>query len=118
MALGQLLILPTTLRAPLGQRSRGNLFDMRAVNFCSFSGISGNCIIDVVMDDDELLRQYVQDRSQEAFRQLVERHLGMVFATARRMAGDAHLAEEIAQNVFTTLAQKGAAIRPPQILSG
>lgn len=70
------------------------------------------------MDDHELLRNYVQSRSQDAFRQLVERHLPMVYATARRMVHDAHLAEDVAQNVFTTIASKGATIHPPQAVGG
>src|SRR6266436_3140686 len=70
------------------------------------------------MDDRELLDQFVRDYSQSAFRALVERHLPVVYSAARRMVRDAHLAEEVAQTVFTTLAQKAASIRPPQVLGG
>src|SRR5437868_5799868 len=70
------------------------------------------------MDDRELLEEFVKHRSQSAFRELVERHLPVVFSAAQRMVRDAHLAEEVAQNVFTTLAQKAASIRPPQVLGG
>ena len=69
-------------------------------------------------EDYELLRGYVTDRSQDAFRRLVERHLPMVHATAWRIAGDTHSADEIAQNVFVTLAQKASSIRPPQRIGG
>jgi RNA polymerase sigma factor (sigma-70 family) len=70
------------------------------------------------MDDHELLREYVQNQSQEAFRQLVDRHLGMVLSAARRMAGDAHLAEEVAQGVFTALAQKSATLGASVVVGG
>ena len=70
------------------------------------------------MDDHELLRDYVNQHAQEAFRQLVERHLGMVYAAARRMVRDAHLAEEVAQNVFVLLSQKAASLKPPLVLAG
>ena len=70
------------------------------------------------MDDRELLRDYVEGRSQEAFRQLVDRHLPMVYSAARRMVRDAHLAEDVAQSVFTTLAQKAESLVPPQVVSG
>lgn len=70
------------------------------------------------MDDHELLREFVQDRSEEAFSRLVQRHLGMVFSAARRMVGDEHLAQDVTQNVFTTLAQKARGIRPPQVVAG
>src|SRR5437870_8587343 len=42
----------------------------------------------------------------------------MVFSAARRMVGDSCLAEEVAQGVFTTLAQKASAIASPQVVSG
>ena len=70
------------------------------------------------MDDRELLNEFVTARSQSAFRELVERHLPVVYSAARRMVGDSHLAEEVAQTVFTTLAQKADSIRPPQVLGG
>jgi len=70
------------------------------------------------MDDRELLRDYVERRSQEAFRQLVDRHLPMVYSAARRMVRDAHLAEDVAQSVFTTLAQKAESLGPPQVVGG
>ena len=57
------------------------------------------------MDDHKLLRDYVERRSQDAFRQLVDRHLPMVFSAAHRMVRDAHLAEEVVQNVFTSILQ-------------
>src|SRR5436853_7801414 len=70
------------------------------------------------MEDRELIRAFVVDRSQDAFRRLVERHLPMVVSTAPRMVRDSHLAEEVEQNVFTMLAQKAPAIRPPQVVGG
>jgi RNA polymerase sigma factor (sigma-70 family) len=69
-------------------------------------------------DDHQLLDDFVKARSQGAFRELVERHLPVVYSAARRLVRDAHLAEEVAQSVFTTLAQKAGSIRPPQVLGG
>lgn len=70
------------------------------------------------MDDHALLQDYARNRSQEAFRQLVDRHLRMVYGAAHRIVRDAHLAEEVAQNVFTLLAAKAAGIVPPQVVAG
>jgi uncharacterized protein (TIGR03435 family) len=70
------------------------------------------------MDDDELLRAYVRSESEEAFRGLVDRHLPMVYATARRMVGDAQLAEDLAQAAFMILAQKAASLNRRQVLGG
>lgn len=70
------------------------------------------------MDDRELLERYVKGHSEDAFRELVERHLPFVHSTARRVVRHAHLADEVAQTVFTTLAQKAASIQPHQFLAG
>src|SRR5205814_7413907 len=70
------------------------------------------------MEDRELLDEFVKNRSQSAFRDLVQRNLPVVYSAAQRMVRDSHLAEEIAQSVFTTLAQKAETIRPPQVLGG
>ena len=56
--------------------------------------------------DHELLRIFAKDRAETAFRQMVDRHLNLVFATARRIVRDPHLAEEVAQAVFVLLARK------------
>ena len=70
-------------------------------------------------DDAELLRRYVEDRADEAFTELVHRHLGLVYATAlRRVGGDTHLAEDVAQKVFTDLARKAPALRGHATLGG
>jgi RNA polymerase sigma factor (sigma-70 family) len=70
------------------------------------------------MDDHELLREYVRDRSQDAFRELVDRHLAMVYGAARRMVRDSHLAEDVAQGVFRTLAEKAGTLRRQQVIAG
>jgi DNA-directed RNA polymerase specialized sigma24 family protein len=57
--------------------------------------------------DKELLEQFAAARSNRAFAELVERHLGMVYAVAlRRTGGDSVLAQEISQQVFIDLARK------------
>ncbi len=50
--------------------------------------------------DAELLRAYVENGSEAAFAAIVERHKGLVYASALRQTGDAGLAEEITQAVF------------------
>ena len=56
-------------------------------------------------DDSELLTRYAESRSQEAFAEFVERNLGLVYhAALRRTNGDPHLAEDVVQQVFSSLA--------------
>lgn len=56
--------------------------------------------------DFDWLQQFARTGNQSAFRELVRRHIDLVFATAMRKVGDAGGAEEIAQNVFGVLARK------------
>ncbi len=70
-------------------------------------------------DDPELLRRYVDERSEPAFAELVRRHLDLVyFAAWRQLGGDSHRAEEVAQQVFTDLARKASALAHRPTLTG
>lgn len=69
-------------------------------------------------DDAELLRRYAEERSEEAFAELVRRHLGLVYGAAlRQLHGSTHRAEDVAQSVFIDLARKAAPLsRRPEIV--
>jgi RNA polymerase sigma factor (sigma-70 family) len=69
-------------------------------------------------DDAELLRRYTEDHSQEAFAELVERNLSLVYHAALRQCGDAHLAADIAQTVFSDLARKARSLVSRPVLAG
>lgn len=72
-----------------------------------------------MLDDAELLRRYARDRSQDAFADLVNRHLAFVYAGAlRRVGGDTHLAEDVSQVVFSDLARKAPALTGRASLRG
>jgi RNA polymerase sigma factor (sigma-70 family) len=58
------------------------------------------------MNDSVLLRDYLHQHSEEAFRSLVQQHTNLVFGTALRRTGNVAAAEEITQNVFLILARK------------
>jgi RNA polymerase sigma factor (sigma-70 family) len=53
--------------------------------------------------DQELLKRYVHEGSEESFRTLVERHVDLVYGAAFRQLNNRSLAEEATQNVFVTL---------------
>jgi RNA polymerase sigma factor (sigma-70 family) len=69
--------------------------------------------------DTGLLTRYALQRDEEAFAELVQRHLDHVHSTALRLVGgDAHLAEDVAQTVFADLARKAGSLRNWPVLSG
>jgi len=62
-------------------------------------------------EDAELLRRYALEKSEPAFAEFVQRHVNLVYAVAlRRVGGDAHLAQDVAQVVFTDLARKASSL--------
>ncbi len=70
------------------------------------------------MKDGVLLDAFVRERSEAAFQALVERHAGLVYASALRQTRDVQLAEDVAQAVFSLLARKAASLRTATVLSG
>lgn len=70
-----------------------------------------------MLPDAELLERYVQAGDEQAFRELVELYVNLVFSTARRTTGDAHASEDIAQTVFTRLAKSARKLRPNSVLA-
>lgn len=51
------------------------------------------------MDEAQLIAEFRENRSEDAFASLVRRHVDFVYATALRQVGDSGLAEEITQTV-------------------
>lgn len=70
-------------------------------------------------DDAELLRQYVEGGTNDAFAELVQRHVNFVYSAAlRQLNGDAHLAADATQLVFTDLARKARTLVHHRVLAG
>jgi RNA polymerase sigma factor (sigma-70 family) len=61
--------------------------------------------------DSDLLQRYADDHSEDAFAELVRRHLDSVYSSALRRVGfDTHLAQDVAQAVFVALARQSRAL--------
>ncbi len=72
-----------------------------------------------MLEDAELLRRYAANRAEGDFTELVRRHVNLVYSAAlRQVNGDAHLAQDITQLVFTDLARKAAAVASHPLLAG
>jgi RNA polymerase sigma factor (sigma-70 family) len=70
-------------------------------------------------DSIKLLRDYAERGDEAAFRELVARYIDLVYSTAvRRVGGDADLARDVAQMVFTDLAHKAPSLRKVKLLGG
>ncbi len=72
-----------------------------------------------MFDDATLLRRYATTRDEPAFAELVKRHVDGVYSVALRRAGyDAHLAEDIVQQVFVALAREAQHLSGHPVLTG
>jgi RNA polymerase sigma factor (sigma-70 family) len=60
----------------------------------------------------DLIRQYVEEASEEAFTELVARHLNLVYSSARRQVGSDEMARDVAQVVFLDLSLNARRLRP------
>jgi RNA polymerase sigma factor (sigma-70 family) len=68
--------------------------------------------------DAILLEEFAKSESEEAFTELVRRHIGLVHSVALRHTQNAQHAEEITQAVFIILARKASSLGRKTILSG
>jgi RNA polymerase sigma factor (sigma-70 family) len=68
--------------------------------------------------DAELLGQFAQNRSETAFAELVERHIGLVHSVALRHTANPQHAQDITQAVFIILARKAASLGPNIVVAG
>src|SRR5262249_49165159 len=66
------------------------------------------CLIGEMHDqsDAQLLRAYVENRHETAFREIVTRHTDLVYSAALRQVNSPALARDLTQGVFTDLARK------------
>lgn len=71
-----------------------------------------------MMTDPDLLRQFSEERAESAFAELVRRRIDFVYAAAlRQLAGDAHRAADVTQEVFLDLARKAGTLKNhPELL--
>jgi RNA polymerase sigma factor (sigma-70 family) len=69
-------------------------------------------------NDMDLVREFAATGSDDAFANLVGRHVNLVYSVALRWLGNAQDAEEVTQAVFIILAKKAGGLRRETVLSG
>src|SRR5580765_2250120 len=67
--------------------------------------------------DLELLERYTQQNAEDAFAEIVRRHVDLVHSAALRQVRSRELAEEVAQSTFIKLAHHSRDLKPDTILT-
>jgi len=67
--------------------------------------------------DLQLLNQYIRHHAEDSFTELVGRHFDLVYFAAFRQVRAPHLAEEVAQAVFTDLARSAQGLRSKTVIT-
>jgi len=71
----------------------------------------------VTESDLELIEAFNREQSQDAFTELVRRHLDLVYCAALRQVRSPQLAEEVAQSAFIDLARNAARLKADTVLT-
>src|SRR5882724_1266676 len=83
---------------------------------CRISPGGGDILLKMTSDLD-LLRQFARENSQDAFSEIVRRHVNLVYSAALRQVRSPQLAEEIAQSVFADLARDANKLNPDTMVT-
>ncbi|MGE5607952.1 MAG: RNA polymerase sigma factor, partial [Bacillota bacterium] len=67
------------------------------------------------MTDAELLHAYAHERSEAAFRTLVDRYVRLVYSSCWRQLHDRHLAEDATQGIFVLLSQRAGKLTESRV---
>ena len=67
--------------------------------------------------DLQLLARYTCDHAEEAFAEIVRRHVNLVYSAALRQVRSPQLAEEIGQSAFTDLARNAGKLKPGTVVT-
>src|SRR5262249_45285024 len=83
---------------------------------CRIPSPGGDILVIMSDTDLQLLARYVRNRAEDAFTELVRRHVDLVYSAALRQVRSPQLAEEVAQSAFADLARNAGKLKPDTIL--
>lgn len=94
-----------------------NSFRVSDVIPCRIPAAGDVILLNMSDTDLELLARYTRHHAEDAFAELVRRHLALVHSAALRQVRSPQLAEEVAQSTFLKLARQAQQLAPDTILT-
>jgi RNA polymerase sigma factor (sigma-70 family) len=79
--------------------------------------LSFDILVNMSETDLQLLTRYANQRAEDAFAEIVRRHIDLVHSAALRQVRSRELAEEVAQAVFVELARQARNLPPHTVLA-
>ena len=95
-----------TAKPPAQTFKLGFWWRLNGKHFLSDSAFSFGMFVNMSETDLQLLTRYACKRTEDAFAEIVRRHVDLVHSAAFRQVRSSELAEEVAQAVFIELAQR------------
>ncbi len=93
---------------------RGTIFPLNRATQCPAIGPSRPREEAGIVTDRELLARYVAEKAEDAFAEIVHRHVDRVYGACLRVLGNTHDAEDAAQATFLVLSRKARRL-PPRV---
>ena len=84
---------------------------------CPVLGEGDDTLLKMNDIDQQLLQRYTRDRAEDAFGELVHRHLNLVYSAALRQVQSPQLAKDVSQSVFNDLARSAGQLKKNTVLS-
>jgi RNA polymerase sigma factor (sigma-70 family) len=85
--------------------------------FLAYSPPGADISCGMTATDLQLLARYTRHHAEDAFAEVVRRHLNLVYSAALRQVRSPQLAEEVAQSVFADLARSAASLAADTVLA-
>ena len=89
----------------------------RCRNFCRIPCAGDVILLNMGDTDLELLARYTRQHDEDAFAEIVRRHLDLVHSAALHQVRSPQLAEEVAQATFLKLARHARRLAPNTIMT-
>ena len=85
--------------------------------FLSGFGFGDDTLLKMNETDQQLLQRFTRHQAEDAFAEIIRRHLNLVYSAALRQVQSSQLAKDVSQSVFNDLARSADNLKKDSVLS-